>query len=61
MDEMEKDNDCFAIYTSPPPTAEPLEKREAFERSTVMNFTTWFVIAIAIIVPVATFIFHNKE
>ena len=33
----------------------------AFERSTVMNFTIWFVIAIAIIVPVATFIFHNKE
>ncbi len=35
--------------------------RGAFERSTVMNFTTWFVIAIAIIVPVASFIFHNKE
>ena len=31
------------------------------ERGTVMNFTTWFVIAVAIIVPVATFIFHNKE
>lgn len=26
-----------------------------------MNFITWFVIAIAIIVPVATFIFHNKN
>ena len=23
-DEVEKNNDCFAIYTSPPPTAEPL-------------------------------------
>jgi len=22
-DEVEKNNDCFAIYTSPPPTAEP--------------------------------------
>ena len=32
-----------------------------FERRTVMNFTTWLVIAIAIIVPVATFIFFNKE
>ena len=26
-----------------------------------MNFTTWFVICLAIIVPVATYIFHNKE
>ena len=33
----------------------------AFERSNIMNFSIWLVIAIAIIVPVATFIFNNKE
>ncbi len=38
----------------------PLHKG-ASKRSMVMNFTIWFVITIAIIVPVATFIFHNKE
>ena len=38
----------------------PLHKGD-FERSTVMNFTTWFVIAIAIIVPVATYVFQNKK
>lgn len=26
-----------------------------------MNFTTWFVIAIAIIVPVMMYVFNNKE
>jgi len=27
-DEVEMNNDCFAIYTSPPPTAEPLLKEK---------------------------------
>lgn len=26
-----------------------------------MNFVTWFAIAIAIIVPVATYVFSNKR
>ena len=26
-----------------------------------MNFTTWLAIAVAIIVPITAFIFHNKE
>ena len=46
---------AYFLYAS-----RPLHKG-AFERRMVMNFTTWLVIAIAIIVPVATFIFYNKE
>ncbi len=32
MDEVETDNDCYAIYTSPPPAAEPLLKEKPLER-----------------------------
>ena len=44
----------------PPASTAPLHKG-AFERRIVMNFTTWLVIAIAIIVPVATYVFQNKK
>jgi len=31
-DEVEMNNDCYAIYTSPPPAAEPLLKEKPLER-----------------------------
>ena len=60
-DEVEMNNDCFRNLHLTTAYGGASPQGEAFERSTIMNLTTWFVIAIAIIVPVATFIFHNKK
>ncbi len=56
-----RNNDCFRNLHLTTAYGGASPQGEAFERSMVMNFTTWFAFAIAIIVPVAAFIFHNKE
>ena len=51
-DEVEKNNDCYAIYTSPPPAAEPLLKEKPLKGSAKMKKA----IILLLHIPLAVFL-----